>query len=187
MLAGVQLPCGAWLGGGCSQSITFRAVLGGEQGWSLRKGMQTLFKRNERRLTTEGQVETFSVQPSPHPSSRHLFYFYFLIDPHSRPELLDWCGNHSWDLLRRYVTVQNAICPFPLPVKTRQPTHHLGTSRPAVLGVFGNDGFQRTFSVLVSDVQLTQFVLPSSLYLRKQNQSKQTYQPTNIFHAFFCF
>lgn len=70
--AWVQLPCGARLGG--TESATFRTMLGEEQGCpSLRKGMQILFKRDERKLTKYGQVWTLSAQPSPHPGSRHLF------------------------------------------------------------------------------------------------------------------
>lgn len=59
--------------------------------------------------------------------------------------------------------MQNAICLFPLPVKTPQPVCHLGTLRPAVLGVFRNwiPNFQR----VVSHVKLTRIVLPSSFCL----------------------
>lgn len=66
--------CPAELGLGGTESTTFRAVLGGEQGCpSPRKGMQILFKKDERRLTKYGQVWALSAQPSPHPGSRHRF------------------------------------------------------------------------------------------------------------------
>lgn len=136
--------CPVELGLGATESTTFRAGLGGERGCpSPRKGMQILFKKDESRLTEYGQVWALSAQPSPHPGSRHL-----LSTPTSTPELLDWCGNASWDRLRRSVTVQNAICLFPPPVKTPQPVCHLGTLHPAVLGVFGNwiPNFQRAVS-----------------------------------------
>lgn len=101
--------------------------------------------------------------------------------PHSpAPELFDWYGNNTWDLLRRYVAVQNAICPFPLPTKTGQPSCRLRTTHPAVLRVFGNGWIPNNFQWVVSDVNAvhpTLFILPQKI--------KQTYQPTNIFHAFF--
>lgn len=164
---------------GGTTSSTFRAVLGGEQGRpSPRKGMQILFKRDERRLRKYGQVWALSAQPSPRPGSRHL-----LSTPTPAPDLLDWRGNHSWDLLRRYVTVRNAIGPFPLPVRTQYPSGHLGTSHPAVLGVFRNDGFQTTFSERL--VMLAQFILPSSFGLKTEQNKTNT--SVRIFRAFFCF
>lgn len=101
--------------------------------------------------------------PTP-PSTRH--------HPAPSLELLDSCGNPSWDPLGRYVTVQNAICLFPLPMKTRQPTCHLGTSRPAVLRVFGNDGFQTTSSewlVMLTQCVFTLFTLPRRIKQIKTN------------------
>lgn len=118
---------------GGTKSTIFRAVLGGE------KRNADFIQKGWKETNSRDKFGPFLL------SLPALGTFY--LTPHSLPtKLYDWCGNSSWDLLRRYVTVQNAICPFPLPVKTRQLTCHLGTSRPAVLGVFGNDGFRTAFS-----------------------------------------
>lgn len=73
MLAWVQLPCGVGLVG--TESTTFRAVLGGEQGCPFpRKGMQILFKGDKRRLTKYEQVWALSAQPFPSPPASGTFY-----------------------------------------------------------------------------------------------------------------
>lgn len=142
--------------------------------------------RDERKLKRMGKLEPSLPSLPLTQVSRHL---YLLPPPPPTPtlptppttrhhpapalELLDWCGNPSWDPLGRYVTVQNAICPFPLPVKTRQPTCHLGTSRPAVLRVFGNDGFQTTSSEWLVMLTLRFYPLHSASE-NKTNQNKHT-------------
>ena len=151
-----------------------RAVLGEKEG-----GLYS--NRDERKLKSMGKLEPSRPSLPLTQVSRHL---YLLPPPpltppstrhHPAPALglLDWCGNPSWDPLGRYVTVQNAICPFPLPVKTRQPTCHLGTLRPAVLWVFGNDGFQTTSSEWLVMLTLRFYPLQSASE-NKTNQNKHT-------------
>lgn len=78
-LAWVQLPCEAWLGG-TESTTTFRAVRWGAGLPSLRKGMQIVFKRDERELTKCGQVWPLCAQPFPGPKLQAPF-----IVSHSHP------------------------------------------------------------------------------------------------------
>lgn len=82
-LAWVQLPRRAWLG---APDPPHSGLLGGEQGRPPpRKGMQILFKRDERKLTECGQVWALSAQPSPRPVP-DTFYLLLL------PPLNYWTG-----------------------------------------------------------------------------------------------
>lgn len=173
--AWVQLPCGAWLGG--TEPATFRTVRWGA-GLPFSEKKNADFIQKGWKEANKVWANLGLLCPAFHSPWLEAPFIY----PHSpTPELFDWYRNNTWDLLRRYVAMKNAICPFPLPTKTRLPNCRLRTTCPAVLGVFGNGWIPNNFQWMVSDVNVvhpTLFILPQKI--------KQTYQPTNIFHAFFA-